>query len=62
MPSNIPAITIRIVPEVKRGASAILDELSLSMSTAVNTFLRAVIREDGMPFEMKVGKSRSDNQ
>ena len=47
---------------MKREASAILDELSLSMSTAVNTFLRAVIREGGMPFEMKVGKSRSDNQ
>lgn len=62
MPSNIPATTIRIEPEVKRGTSAILDELSLSMSNAVNTFLRAVIREGGMPFEMKVGKSRSDNQ
>lgn len=62
MPSNIPATTNRIEPEVKREASAILDELSLSMSTAVNTFLRAVIREGGMPFGMKIGKSRSDNQ
>lgn len=62
MPSNIPAITNRIEPEVKREASAILDELGLSMSTAVNTFLRAVIHKGGMPFEMKVGKTRSDNQ
>lgn len=62
MPSNIPATTIRIEPEVKREASAILDELGLSMFTAVNMFLRAVIREGGMPFDMKVGKSRSDNQ
>lgn len=54
MPSNIPATTIRIEPEVKREASAILDELGLSMSTAMNMFLRAVIREGGMPFEMKV--------
>ena len=29
MPSNIPATTIRIEPEVKREASAILDELGL---------------------------------
>ena len=50
MPSNIPATTIRIEPEVKREASAILDELGLSMSTAMNMFLRAVIREGGMPF------------
>lgn len=54
MPSNIPATTIRIEPEVKREASAILDELGLSMSTAINLFLRAVVREQGMPFEMKV--------
>lgn len=56
MPSNIPATTIRIEPEVKREASAILDELGLSMSAAMNMFLRAVIREGGMPFEMKVSK------
>ena len=56
MPSNIPATTIRIEPEVKREASAILDDLGLSMSTAMNMFLRAVIREGGMPFEMKVSK------
>ncbi len=66
MPSNIPATTIRIEPEVKREASAILDELGLSMSTAINLFLRAVVREGGMPFEMKVAsrprreKERSD--
>lgn len=57
MPSNIPATTIRIEPEVKREASAILDELGLSMSTAMNMFLRAVIREGGMPFEMEVNKT-----
>lgn len=56
MPSNMPATTIRIEPEVKKEASAILDELGLSMSTAMNMFLRAVIREGGMPFEMKVNK------
>ena len=40
MPSNVPATTIRIEPEVKREAVAILDELGL--------------REGGMPFEMRV--------
>lgn len=54
MPSNIPATTIRIEPEVKKEATAILDELGLSMSSAVNMFLRAMIREGGLPFEMKV--------
>ncbi len=42
MPSNIPATTIRIEPEIKKEATVILDELGLSMSTAINAFLRAL--------------------
>lgn len=58
MPSNIPATTIRIDPEVKKEATAILDELGLSMSTAVNAFLR----EGGMPFEMRVKAPAPDGE
>ena len=62
MPSNIPATTIRIEPEVKKEATVILDELGLSMSTAVNAFLKALVREGGMPFEMKVTTPASDGK
>ncbi|MBS5741815.1 MAG: type II toxin-antitoxin system RelB/DinJ family antitoxin [Adlercreutzia equolifaciens] len=62
MPSNIPATTIRIEPEVKKEATVILDELGLSMSTAVNAFLKALVREGGMPFEMKVKTSASNGK
>ena len=65
MPPNMPATTIRIDPEVKREATAILDELGLSMSTAVNAFLRALVREGGMPFEMRgqdAGARRGDGE
>lgn len=62
MPSNIPATTIRIEPEVKKETTVILDELGLSMSTAVNAFLKALVREGGMPFEMKVKTSASDGK
>lgn len=41
MASNVPATTIRIDPEVKREAAAVLDELGLSMLGAMNIFLRA---------------------
>lgn len=58
MPSNIPATTIRIEPEVKKEAAVILDELGLSMSAAVNAFLKALVREGGMPFEMKVSQRK----
>lgn len=62
MPSNIPATTIRIEPEVKREATAVLDELGLSMSTAVNALLKALVREQGMPFEMKVRKGTENGE
>lgn len=62
MPSNIPATTIRIDPEVKKEATAILDELGLSMSTAVNAFLRALVRKGGMPFEMRVKMPAPDGE
>ena len=60
MLSSMPATTIRIEPEAKREASAILDELDLSMSTAVNAFLKALVREGGMPFEMKVAPKKNE--
>ncbi|WP_417295857.1 type II toxin-antitoxin system RelB/DinJ family antitoxin [Ellagibacter isourolithinifaciens] len=62
MPSNIPATTIRIDPEVKGEAAAILDELGLSMPTAVNALPRALVREGGMPFEMRVGTPEPDGE
>lgn len=60
MLASMPATTIRIEPEAKREASAILDELDLSMSTAVNAFLKALVREGGMPFEMKVAPKKNE--
>ena len=57
MTSNVPATTIRIDPEVKREAVAVLDELGLSMSGAMNIFLRAVVREGGLPFDVRLGSS-----
>ena len=57
MASNVPATTIRIDPEVKREAVAVLDELGLSMSGAMNIFLRAVIREGGLPFDVRLGSA-----
>lgn len=62
MASTVPATTMRIDPEVKREANAVFDELGLSMSAAVNLFLRAVVREGGMPFELKVGAGVSMRQ
>lgn len=49
---NIPTTTIRIDPNVKERANEVFDSLGLSLSAAVNMFLRAVIRTQGIPFDV----------
>lgn len=44
----------RVEPNVKNQAEAILEQLGISMSSAVEMFLRQVILQRGIPFEMKL--------
>lgn len=55
--STVPTTTIRIDPNVKRHAGKVFDELGIGMSAAINAFLKAVIREGGIPFELKLENS-----
>ena len=48
--------------DVKKSAETVLDELGMNMSTAVNMFLRAVIREEGIPFKVSLKKPEEDNE
>ena len=52
------AINIQIDSETKKQASAILNDLGLSMSSAINIFLRQVIKRDGLPFEIVNSKKK----
>lgn len=45
-------ISLRIDDDVKRNAEKTLDAIGLSMSTAINVFLRTVAREHRIPFEL----------
>lgn len=45
-------ISLRIDDEVKRNAEKTLDDIGLSMSTAINIFLKTVVRENRIPFEL----------
>ena len=47
-------LNIRIDKSIKNQAEEIFNELGLSMTTAVNIFLRTTIREHGIPFELKL--------
>lgn len=47
-------LNIRTDKEVKLAAEKIFEALGLNMTTAVNMFLRQTIRENGIPFELKL--------
>lgn len=44
----------RVEPEVKEQAEQVLDRLGISMSNAVGMFLRQIVMQRGIPFEMKL--------
>lgn len=46
-------IHIRVDSEVKDNAEGILNSLGLTLSGAVNVFLRKIIQEKGIPFSLK---------
>lgn len=47
-------LNIRTDKEIKEAAEKIYSELGLNMTTAINMFLRASIRESGLPFDVKL--------
>ncbi len=47
-------LNIRTDKEIKEAAEKIYSSLGLNMTTAINMFLRASIRESGIPFDLKL--------
>ncbi|MFI3299791.1 MAG: type II toxin-antitoxin system RelB/DinJ family antitoxin [Candidatus Gastranaerophilales bacterium] len=47
-------ISIRIDDTVKQKFDALCEELGLSMSTAINIFVKTVIRENRIPFDISL--------
>lgn len=45
-------ISLRVDDDVKKNAEATLNEIGLSMSTAITIFLKTVARENRIPFEL----------
>ena len=50
------AINVNVPLEVKEEANSIFNNLGLNMSTAINIFLKKVIAERGIPFDLKEPK------
>ncbi|MBH2717045.1 MULTISPECIES: type II toxin-antitoxin system RelB/DinJ family antitoxin [Serratia] len=56
--STKPTTTIRIDQDVKKRASEVFDEIGIGMSAAINTFLKAVVREGTMPFDINLERPK----
>lgn len=47
-------INIRMDKDIKEQAQRVFAQLGMDMTTAVNIFLRQVIRSNGFPFELRL--------
>lgn len=57
--ANTPTTTMRIDPQLKDEAMKILESLGLNMTEAITIFLKTVVRENGLPFDVKLDTNRS---
>ena len=48
------SIFARVDPEIKEQAEMVLNKLGIPMSSAVNIFLRQVVMQNGLPFDVKI--------
>jgi len=48
----------RVEPETKKQAEKILEQLGISMSAAVGMFLKQIVIQEGLPFEVKLQTKR----
>ena len=51
---KVATVTARVDEETKKEAERIFRELGIPMSSAISVFLKAVVRNRGIPFELKV--------
>ena len=47
-------VNIRIDDELKNRADVLFDELGINMTTAFTMFIKAAVRQNGIPFELSI--------
>ena len=50
--ATMTQISVRIDSDTKEAATQVLDEIGMSLSTAINVFLKRVGRDRRIPFEL----------
>lgn len=53
-------LNIRTDKETKEKAETIFSELGLSMSAAINVFLKTTVRENGLPFSLRLEQPNAE--
>jgi DNA-damage-inducible protein J len=53
---------IRIDPDIKREAEALYNDFGITVSDAVNIFLRQSLRVGGLPFEMRQPRYNAETE
>lgn len=51
-------LNLRIESELKNKAELVTKELGITMTSAVTLFLKALIRDEGLPFDIKLAKEK----
>ena len=54
-------VNIRIDDNLKERADKLFDDLGLNMTTAFTIFVKAAVRQRGIPFEIKIDPFYSEN-
>ena len=58
MKKQTSPINIMVEKKLKEQTTEILEDLGLSMSMAITIYLKQIVRNNGLPFELKSDKKR----
>lgn len=50
-------LNLRIDKNLKKDAEKVVDELGITMSAAINLYLKMIVRTKGIPFDLKLTKA-----
>ena len=55
-------LNIRIDKELKDKVEKVLNELGMNLTTGINIFLRTVVRENAIPFEIRINEPNKETK
>jgi len=56
--SKTTSLYVRLEPELKEQAETVLEQLGIPVSNAVNMFLKQVVLQRGIPFDVKLPSTK----